>query len=384
MPHIKRKVFMDNSLGFSGSYHPDDVVFLLNKKEIQATDVVEKEKLIQSGKKHYSQMISVERPPSNMHMNYYQHAMDFFGFRMADEIQLLGNTIIKRLPQGEPIVLVSLVRAGVPVGVLLKRHIQKQAPCFHYAISIVRDRGIDFAALQLIINRHGAKSIVFVDGWTGKGAISKELTETLQGYPDLFEAGDTIPRLVTLADLGGCSWLAASADDWIIPSGILNSVVSGLVSRSILDTDYSEEERIQNSENPEYWHSCIEYKELKLFDVTNKFVDDVTSKMFRINDHETIEWTIEQRNTQKEWCLATIDAIAQKYEITNLNRIKPGIAEATRAVMRRVPELILVKTTASPHIGLLCHLGRKAGVEIREVGDELGPYEAVTLIKKTS
>lgn len=46
-----------------------------------------------------------------------------------------------------------------------------------------------FAALQAIIEQHGAENIVFVDGWTGKGAICRELTQNLADYPALFDAG---------------------------------------------------------------------------------------------------------------------------------------------------------------------------------------------------
>ncbi len=54
---------------------------------------------------------------------------------------------------------------------------------YHYGISIIRDRGIDAAALDYIESRHGTKGIVFVDGWTGKGAITGELSRTLKDRP---------------------------------------------------------------------------------------------------------------------------------------------------------------------------------------------------------
>ncbi|MBC7475263.1 MAG: hypothetical protein H7263_13295, partial [Candidatus Sericytochromatia bacterium] len=45
---------------FHGSYKSDDVTFLLKPINIQETDILSKEKLIQSGSKHYSEMISQE------------------------------------------------------------------------------------------------------------------------------------------------------------------------------------------------------------------------------------------------------------------------------------------------------------------------------------
>ncbi|WP_272943650.1 cysteine protease StiP domain-containing protein, partial [Yersinia pestis] len=45
---------------FSGSYLPDDIQFLLKPIQIEMTPVEVKEKLIQSGARHYSDMLSQE------------------------------------------------------------------------------------------------------------------------------------------------------------------------------------------------------------------------------------------------------------------------------------------------------------------------------------
>ena len=185
-----------NTLGFHGSYRPQDVTFLLNIDDIEPTPLAEKEYLIQSGKKHYSQMISVEHPPSKEQMRHFQYAFEQGAERLACDVQKIGNSLLSRF-KNQPIILVSLVRAGVPLGVLLKHYIEKYQQCVHYGISIIRDRGIDFAALHAIIDQHGAENIVFVDGWTGKGAICRELTQNLADYPALFDPGWDIPRLVT-------------------------------------------------------------------------------------------------------------------------------------------------------------------------------------------
>ena len=42
----------------SGSYAADDVHFLLRTMQIEVTDVQEKERLIQTRQRHYSEMIS--------------------------------------------------------------------------------------------------------------------------------------------------------------------------------------------------------------------------------------------------------------------------------------------------------------------------------------
>ena len=101
------------TLGFHGSYQPEDVTFLLNIDEIDPTPVAEKEYLIQSGKKHYSQMISVEHPPSDEQMRHFEYAFEQGAERLASDVQKIGNSLRNRF-KNQPIILVSLVRAGVP------------------------------------------------------------------------------------------------------------------------------------------------------------------------------------------------------------------------------------------------------------------------------
>lgn len=379
-----RKNHLDNtSLGFSGSYHAEDVVFLLKKMDIQPTDVQEKERLIQSGQMHYSQMISLEKAPTKQHWSCFNQAMHLGAMRMAHDIQALANRLKQRF-KDQPIVLISLVRAGVPLGVLLKKCISQSQTCFHYGISIIRDRGIDFAALEHIIQKHGLQSIVFVDGWTGKGAISQELQQSLQSYPELFEPNDPLPRLVTLTDLGGCAWLSASAEDWLIPSGILGSVVSGLISRSILIEDISIEVAKANPNQPDYWHGCIEYRHLETHDISNQFVDEIWKFIQNHPTQAISEWSLTKRQTQHQQCQKTIAYIAERYSITNINRIKPSIAEATRAVLRRVPERILLQNPNDEDTQLLRHFAQTHNVPIEVLGQNIAPYKAITIIKKMS
>ena len=71
----------------------------------------------------------------------------------------------------------------------------------------------------------------------------------------------------------------------------------------------------------------------------------------------------------------------QHYRVEQVNHIKPSIAEATRAVLRRVPERILLKDADHPSTQLLRHFAEQQQVAIDVLGEQLGPYQAVTLIK---
>ncbi|WP_295475358.1 cysteine protease StiP family protein [uncultured Pseudomonas sp.] len=352
-----------NTVG-SGSYLADDVHFLLRSVDIEVTDVEEKERLIQTRQKHYSEMISLEQAPSDAHRQLFQRAMTQNGLRMAGDVQALAKALNVAC-EGE-IVLVSFVRAGLPLGVLLRRALQGLGrETHHYGISIIRDRGIDPVALDAIIQAHGAERIVFVDGWTGKGAIAGEVRRSLAGDPRF----TTAPRLVVLADPCGQAWLAASTQDWLIPSGILGATVSGLVSRSI----WSE---------PGSLHGCVVYEHLQPYDVTARFIEQIDGLRHELTDVAAAQpWSVTQREQLQAAATQVVAGLAQRFDITNPNRIKPGIAEATRAVMRRVPDHVLVRDLNDSDVQLLLHLTERAGVPVEEVGAALGPYRAATIIR---
>lgn len=361
--------------GFSGSYPPQDVRFLLQKQQIDPTPVAEKERLIQSGQKHYSQMISAEQAPSARHLAAFDRAMQLGGRRMAAEVQSLALTLAATFSQTtQPVVLVSLVRAGVPLGVALQHALADLGrDSRHYGISIIRDRGIDQAALADIVSWHGTEQLIFVDGWTGKGAISQELERSLVQDRRFIRFNNRLP-LVTLADAGGFAWLAASGEDWLIPSGIMGATISGLLSRSILPEGHQQG-----------WHVCIDYPELAAFDQSAAFIrqlDQWRREPELLQAARPASWPDSARHAQQQYARQTIDALAAQYGIVNRNRIKPGIAEATRAVMRRAPDQVLLRDINDPDTRLLHELAEQAGATVVEAGTALGPYRAVTLIQK--
>ncbi|WP_296268215.1 cysteine protease StiP domain-containing protein [Pseudomonas sp. UBA6562] len=351
----------------SGSYLPDDVQFLLRPVNLELTDVLEKERLIQTQQKHYSEMISAEHAPSATHMTLYERSLRQNGVRMAADVQALALALAGHAP-GTTLALVSFVRAGLPLGVLLRRALRDLGrDVRHYGISIVRDRGIDQDALDAIVDAHGADSILFVDGWTGKGAIAGELQRCLGADPRFTDA----PRLVVLADPCGRAWLAASAEDWIIPSGILGATVSGLVSRSIWPVEGG-------------LHGCVVYDALREHDVTRSFIERIEAARVGVAAVPARPWTPVQAAGLQAEALAVVQGLARRFDIANFNRIKPGIAEATRAVLRRVPDQVLVRDRGDADVQLLIHLTDRAGIEVQAVGDELGPYRAVTIIRGVS
>src|SRR5262245_29747974 len=135
---------------FSGSYQPQDVQFLLKPVRLTATPVEEKERLIQLSRRHYSEMISAESLPSPRYLEVFHEALAREKDRVAQDVRALAG-LVARARTG-PVTLVSLARAGTPVGVLLGHALRNRfgRRVAHYSISIIRDRGIDEVALRFI------------------------------------------------------------------------------------------------------------------------------------------------------------------------------------------------------------------------------------------
>lgn len=351
---------------FSGSYDPADVSFLLTPLDLPVMTVAEKEELLRSGQRHYSEVLSAEAPPSTAYLAAYHAALEQNGARLAADIKSLAAALAQRSVSPAGLALVSFARAGTPIGVLLRREMVRLGRAAqHYSVSIVRDRGIDPAALDHVIARHSPGDVVFVDGWTGKGTISREL----RGSVDLPRLGID-PFLVVVADPGGQAELAATGDDYLIPSGILNGIVSGLVSRSAIVPELT----------PGQFHACRMLGELAPHDLSRDFVDHIDTLVRSMPPAPPALWGMDARGTRLAACQRLVARMMADHAITDVNRIKPGLAEATRAVLRRQPRALLVSGDASDgaldHLLLLC---AERAVAVARV-DDLEGYRAVALL----
>lgn len=359
-----------------GTYNPEDITFLLKPVQIIPTDIATKERMIQSGAAHYSEMISEERRPDERYLSIFEQARSKGEDRIAAEISSLARRIADRVLDGaleRQITLCSLVRAGVPYGVLLQRELTAiGVDTTHFGISIIRDRGLDRNAIDFILKCRPVGGVVFVDGWTGKGAISTELQKSWQDI-----TGRTCAELVVLADPGGFASMSGSHEDWLIPSGILGANVSGLISRSILNKDVI---------GPDDFHGSVSVEHLADIDVSLDFVDSITRRMpyYRELDAPAASATDQQvlRTRLRARALASVHAIADRFDVDNFNRIKPGIAEATRAILRRKPEKAFIRSFDDPDLEALIHLCQTDGVDIVEDASLTGPYRAITLIER--
>ena len=243
------------------SYSDEDVILLLKDITgmVQPQPTEEREKLIQAGK-HYSEMLPVEYVPTEKYMQVYREALKNYAKPVALAVGRLADKIIEK--KGQDIVLVSLARAGIPIGILVKRYIAKkyQVNVPHYSISIIRGRGIDDNAMKYLLSRYEPGQLLFVDGWIGKGAILNELKKDLAQYEGVSS------DIAVIADPANVTELCGTHDDILIPSSCLNSTVSGLISRTFLRSDII---------GKDDFHGAVYYGELK--DVKEDTTLDLTS-----------------------------------------------------------------------------------------------------------
>ncbi|MET9212594.1 MULTISPECIES: phosphoribosyltransferase [unclassified Nocardia] len=360
-----------------GSYAADEVSWLikdLSGADLEA-DVAERERRIQAGVAHYAESLPVEYQPDAEYRELFERVLAESAERLALAVATVAELVVAE--RGEDIVLVSLARAGTPVGVLMRRWLasgvgRPSLTVPHYAVSIVRDRGIDAVALDYLARHHDPASIVFVDGWTGKGAITKELTEALDAY---HAAGGARfdDELVVLADPGNSVRTYGTRDDFLIASACLNSTVSGLVSRTVLNDTLI---------GPGEFHGAKFYRELADVDVSNQLLDAVTAAFGAVRDQvPAAVAAIQASDRTPDWSgWASVERVRAEYGVATVNFVKPGVGETTRVLLRRVPWRVLVREADAPEHAHIRLLAAARNVPVEVVPDLA--YSCMGLIKE--
>ena len=353
-----------------GSYKKEDCIFLLKDVSdlIKEQGNEEREKYIQSGV-HYSEMIPIEYEPSKKYYDLFHQSLQESKIDLARYVGVISEKIWRKY--GENTVLVSLARAGSPIGVLAKRYLKQfyNADIPHYSISIIRDKGIDINAIKYILKAHKDCKIQFVDGWTGKGTITnvlKEACEDLRMNHNI----NLDESLAVISDPSGFSSIYGTREDFLIPSACLNSIVSGLVSRTILRADLIS---IDDFHGAKFYDNLIEK------DLSNFYVDEISSCFKYVK--EDVDRDISNWITDKitKIGIKDVEFIQKEYDVQDINFIKPGIGETIRVLLRRVPDKILVNNLDNPNLKHILVLAKEKDVEVEIVN--LNAYSCCGIIK---
>ena len=141
-------------------------------------------------------------------------------------------------------------------------------------------------------------------------------------------------------------------------------VVSGLVSRTIVRDDLL---------GPTDYHGAVYMEHLEQYDVSNQYVEE-------------IEWLFNYQldvgfNEPSEDGWHEAERIAKQYGVSDINFVKPSIGEATRVLLRRVPDRVLLAKAyyGSTILEPILTLAKEKNVPVEWV--DLKSYCAIGIIK---
>lgn len=339
-----------------GSYERDDVAWLL--KDLSTDD---------------AKAPAEERAEAQREL--FDEALTASAQRVAYAIGLVTEQVLAR--RGQDAVLVSLVRAGTPIGVLMRRWAQRvhglDLP--HYAISMIRGRGIDQTALAYLAAHHDPAKVMFVDGWTGTGAIARELAASVEkanSTLDAHLASPFSPELAVLADPGRSVAVYGTREDYLIPSACLGSSVSGLVSRPIIDDD-----RV----SPNDFHGAVFHTDLAATDVSKKFIDTVAARFPIVRTKVMLDLAAhlggDHTPTWVGW--DAVEEVAEKFADGDVGLVQAGVDETIRLLLHGEPSTILLDPARDADLGQIKKLAEARGVPLERISGL--PYSCIGLVR---
>lgn len=350
-----------------GSYSKD-CIFLLKDLTglLKEISVEEKEELIKKGI-NYSNFISKENKVSEEVKSLFLNLLEEKAKEIAFYVGSLAENIYRK--KGESLVIVSLARAGTPYGILIRKYLKKvySIDIKHYSISIIRGKGIDYNAINYILEKEKNANIQFVDGWTGKGSIINQLEESIKIYNEKYNE-NIDSSLAVIADPAKLCNLYGTREDISLPNSVLNSTVSGLISRTILNESYI---------GKDDFHGAINIDYLKDEDFSEFYIEKIEKHLKKVevkNSLEEVDLTYSKEIVKK---------IKKDYAVKSINSIKLSIGEATRVLLRRKARVVFVKSIKDKEVEQLILLAKEKNVKVEELGDVINSqYKAIAIIEE--
>lgn len=338
------------------SYLPHQVTCLFAPFNGDLLSVQEKEACLQNGG-YYGDILSKEDRPDPQYVEIFDRLSSTLSHKLAQPVLQLVEHFHTTRPVDRPIVLLSLARAGTPIGVvvaeLLRTRFNREV--HHYSVSVLHKYGLDGHAMNHILARHAAENVVFLDGWVSQGRITRAVEESAPQW-------GVSPVLYCVSDPSGFQDATATREDILLPSAVLNANVSGLLSRTVY--------------NPNGFHFSETYSDFHDIDRTQAFIQD----MLHACESQT---RIEQRNVtpshqQRVIARTQIEAFCAEHNTDDSN-IKVGVGEVSRSLLRRIPTLVVVDPSAVEETQHMFWLAQQRNIELR-VQELNGPFRAFSIL----
>jgi hypothetical protein len=350
---------------FHGSYAASDVHLLFTPHLISEQPSEETINAV-------SGVQAVEYQPSEAYLKFFYATFAQNRRRLAQDILSLARQLMFR-SRKRPRLLVSLARAGIPIGVLLKRTLQEhlKVDMAHYSVSLLSDAGLDENALHYILQHHDplGRDITFVDGWTATGTVARALWQGISHFNRKHKT-QISPDLHVIADLAGIATIAATTEDYLIPSALLNATINGLVSRPWrLETELDS------------FFNCYFFEYRLDEDLSRWYVEQLLSEIKQLDNTPPCIQP-EVRIRQQETSQTFMDEMIKTYRLASLRQFKPGLGESTRLLLQgngQASELLVRNRRSSDVEGLLL-LANEQGIPVTEMSSM--PYKAALVMTK--
>lgn len=339
------------------SYNKEDVTLLIKDLtgKVEAVSLKERDRLVAEGAFERSIMIK-EYPASNEYLTVSWSIGNQYLGNVAYMVKVVAERIFR--DKGNGLVLVSIIRAGIPVGILIKRYLKLKygVDIPHYGVSLVK--GLDPNAMKYILERHPADSIQFIDGWTGKGTVTDELVESAKQYKGVDASLAVLCDPIHVAKYAGCY------EDKAVTSAPFNACCTGLVSITIFNTE-------QVGEND--FHGAVYLEELEPIDKSQEFINEVCSRF----DISPLPETVMDEKAKER--IYEVSSVSEEIGVP-LKFLNPGINEAARAILRRDLDRLLVSDRYDKEVEVIVLLAKMKGVKVEEY--PLNYYKAISVAKK--
>ena len=128
----------------------------------------------------------------------------------------------------------------------------------------------------------------------------------------------------------------------------------------------------------EEYHGAVYYEHLLNEDESYRFIENV-EKYFNNTNKKLIPSEYEKDENFKG--IDEVKEIAKEYNIEDINKVKPGVGETTRVLLRRVPDRVIVNknTTEKEYLKHIYQLANDKNVPIEY--RELKKYNVIGIIK---
>ena len=334
------------------TFKSEDVEFLLTDMtgKIEPITLEEKKKRVEQGEYDRS-ILTKEFPVTKEYLDICLEWTPIYAKQTAIAVGNLAEQLYKI--KNKNLVLVSILRAGTNVGILVKRYLKNKYKINipHYSMSLIKE--LDSNSMNYLLSKHRPEDIQFIDGWTGKGTVTKQLLASAKKY----EGVDS--SLAVLSDSINIAKYCGIREDIAIPQSPFNACITGLVSMPIHNNPFVGEKNFDGA---------IYLEDLEKIDKSQEYIDLI---------EKNFDYQCSADNYNDDIVeVAEINEICENYNIS-LKALNPGINEAARAILRRNVSKLLVKDKKDFQVLQISKLAELKNIEIEEYSFKY--YKAATI-----